>query len=60
MPVNEQPTKVTPAVDKYGRDYHFRDGKIIREHSGGHIYPDDPFKNRGAHFNDIHGNHYDH
>ncbi|HDR6274625.1 TPA: hypothetical protein QCU41_001947 [Bacillus cereus] len=64
IPVNEQPTKVTPAVDKRGnpipgRDYHFKDGKIIREHSGGHTYPDDPSQNRGSHFNDIHGNHYD-
>ncbi|EML9734136.1 hypothetical protein QCQ54_003725 [Bacillus cereus] len=50
IPVNEQPTKVTPAVDKRGnpipgRDYHFKDGKIIREHSGGHTYPDDPSQN---------------
>ncbi|HDR6387482.1 HNH/endonuclease VII fold putative polymorphic toxin [Bacillus cereus] len=64
IPVNEQPTKVTPAVDKRGnpipgRDYHFKDGKIIREHSGGHTYPDDPSQNRGSHFNDVHGNHYD-
>ncbi|WP_410985328.1 HNH/endonuclease VII fold putative polymorphic toxin [Bacillus cereus] len=64
IPVNEQPTKVTPAVDKRGnpipgRDYHFKDGKIIREHSGGHTYPDDPSQNRGSHFNDVHGDHYD-
>ncbi|MGR3774575.1 HNH/endonuclease VII fold putative polymorphic toxin [Bacillus paramycoides] len=32
---------------------------MIREHSGGHTYPDDPSQNRGSHFNDVHENHYD-
>lgn len=26
---------------------------------GGHNYPDDPLQNRGSHFNDEAGNHYD-
>ena len=60
---SEQPISVMPAVDKRGnripgRDYQFKNGKIIREHYG-HIYPDNPIQNRGTHFNDIHGNHYD-
>jgi RHS repeat-associated protein len=64
IPVSEQPIQVTPAIDKRGnripgRDYYFKDGKVIREHSVGHTYPDDPTQNRGSHFNDIHGNHYD-
>jgi len=64
IPTSQQPRKVTPAVDKrgnriQGRDYDFGDGKVIRDHSGGHRYPDDPTQNRGPHFNDIYGNHYD-
>ena len=64
IPVSQQPEKVTPAVDKRGnnipgRDYDFGDGKVIREHSGGHTYQDDPSQNRGPHFNDTEGNHYD-
>ena len=64
IPVSEQPRSVTPSVDKRGnripgRDYDFGDGKVIREHSEGHIFPDDPSQNRGAHFNDPDGNHYD-
>ncbi|EKQ53037.1 MULTISPECIES: putative cell wall binding protein [unclassified Clostridium] len=47
MPVTEQPKKVTLAVDKRGNripgtDYDFGDGKVIRDHSGGHEFPDDP------------------
>ncbi|EPR08089.1 right-handed parallel beta-helix repeat-containing protein [Ruminiclostridium papyrosolvens] len=64
IPVTEQPKKVTPAVDKRGnripgKDYDFGDGKVIRDHSGGHEFPDDPSQNRGPHFNDPDGNHYD-
>ncbi|AVF25895.1 transposase [Paenibacillus larvae subsp. larvae] len=64
VPVTQQPEKVSPAVDRRGnripgRDYDFGNGKVIREHSGGHIFPDDPSQNRGPHFNDIYGNHYD-
>lgn len=61
--MSKQPIRVSPAKDPIGRqipgrDYFFGDGKVIREHYG-HIYPDDPTQNRGAHFNDIYGNHYD-
>ncbi|MHC1723780.1 MAG: HNH/endonuclease VII fold putative polymorphic toxin [Aminipila sp.] len=64
IPVSEQPKSVTPAVDKRGnripgKDYNFGDGKVIRDHSGGHEFPDDPTQNRGPHFNDPEGNHYD-
>lgn len=31
----------------------------IRDDSQGHTYPDDPSQNRGPHFNDEAGNHYD-
>ena len=64
IPVSEQPKKVTQAVDKRGnripgKDYNFGNGKVIRDHSGGHKFPDDPTHNRGPHFNDPKGNHYD-
>ena len=64
IPVTNYPKKVTPARDRsgkriLGRDYDFGNGKVIREHSGGHKFPDNPSQNRGAHFNDIFGNHYD-
>ncbi|SFR61808.1 RHS repeat-associated core domain-containing protein [Anaeromicropila populeti] len=64
IPVSKQPKNVTPAVDKKGKrmpgkDYDFGDGKVIRDHSGGHEFPDDPSQNRGPHFNDPDGNHYD-
>jgi hypothetical protein len=64
IPVSQQPIRVTPAIDKRGnripgRDYDFGNGKVIREHSAGHIYFDDPSQNRGPHFNDIYGNHFD-
>ena len=69
IPVTAQPKEVRPAVGKQGqqipgRDYVFEnpqkggDDVIIREHFG-HKYPDNPSQNRGNHFNDIHGNHYD-
>ncbi|WP_242602950.1 hypothetical protein [Leptospira noguchii] len=31
----------------------------MRDHSGGHTYPDNPSQNRNSHINDIFGNHYD-
>lgn len=63
IPGSQNPMNVTPAVDKRGklipgRDYDFGNGKVIREHYE-HIFPDDPTQNRGPHFNDIFGNHYD-
>ena len=63
IPVTENPSNVTEALGRNGqpipgRDYYFREGKIIREHYG-HIYVDDPTQNRGHHFNDIWGNHFD-
>ncbi|WP_368292719.1 kelch repeat-containing protein [Dehalobacter sp. TBBPA1] len=62
--VSQQPETVKPAVDKRGnqipgKDYDFGNGKVIRDHSEGHEFPDDPTQNRGPHFNDIYGNHYD-
>lgn len=64
IPVSQQPRSVTPAVDRRGnripgRDYDFGDGKVIRDHSGGHEFIDDPSQNRGSHINDAEGNHYD-
>ncbi|WP_170123417.1 T7SS effector LXG polymorphic toxin [Bacillus safensis] len=64
IPVSEQPIEVRPAVDKRGnpipgKDYFFKDDKVVRDHAGGHYYPDDLSQNRDAHFNDIYGNHYD-
>ena len=63
IPMGEQPLLVTSAKNKSGnvipgRDYHFENGKVIREHFG-HSFPDNPSQNRGTHFNDIFGNHYD-
>lgn len=63
IPVTEQPKAVRSAVDRNGnripgRDYFFDNNKVIREHFG-HEYSDDAVQNRGNHFNDIYGNHYD-
>jgi hypothetical protein len=63
IPNGEQPLNVGPAKNKAGkiipgREYEFKNGKTIREHFG-HDYPDDPTQNRGNHFNDVNGNHYD-
>ena len=63
IPNSEQPIAIIPATDKNGKlipgkDYIFSGNKIIREHFG-HDYPDGPIQNRGRHFNDIYGNHYD-
>ena len=66
IPVGQRPS-VKPNVDRRGRpqpgkQYEFGtpDGKkTIRDDAGGHNYPDDPGQNRGPHFNDNAGNHYD-
>ncbi|NLL66859.1 MAG: type IV secretion protein Rhs [Clostridiaceae bacterium] len=64
IPVSEQPKKVTPNVDKRGNSqpgkiYEFENGVKIRDDSAGHIFNDNPTQNRGSHFNDPAGNHYD-
>jgi len=64
IPVSEQPKKVTPNVDKRGNSqpgkiYEFENGVKIRDDSAGHIFNDNPIQNRGPHFNDPAGNHYD-
>ena len=63
IPNSEYPTSVEPARNKAGnriscRDYKYINGKTVREHWG-HDYPNDPIQNRGNHFNDSNGNHYD-
>jgi hypothetical protein len=72
IPVSQEPSRVLPNVDKRGnvqpgRIYEF-DRRLpngqtetvrIREDADGHFFgPDDP-QNRGPHFNDDEGNHYD-
>ncbi|MBU3218386.1 RHS repeat-associated core domain-containing protein, partial [Clostridium estertheticum] len=64
IPVSEQPIEVGPNVDKRnkrspGKQYDFGEGKIIRDDSGGHVFTDDSSQDRGSHFNDPDGNHYD-
>ena len=64
IPVSEQPKKVSTNVDKRGnpqpgRNYEFDNKVSIRDDAAGHIYPDNPTQNRGPHFNDPAGNHYD-
>lgn len=72
IPVSQSPSKVYPNVDKRnnpqpGYIYEFevpRPGggthKVyIRDDAGGHFFTDDPSQNRGPHFNDEKGNHYD-
>ncbi len=67
IPVNQQPSSVKPNVDRRGKrqpgrqyEYDTPEGKkTIRDDAGGHNYPDDPSQNRGSHFNDEAGNHYD-
>ena len=64
IPVSEQPKKVKPNVDRRGKTqpgkiYEFENGIEIRDDVNGHIFNDDPFQNRGPHFNDPSGNHFD-
>lgn len=71
IPTSQSPSRVGPNFDKRnniqpGRIHEFdivKDGRKenirIRDDAGGHIYPDDLTQNRGPHFNDMEGNHYD-
>ena len=71
IPTSQSPDRVEPNFDRRGRrqpgrTYEFdqiQNGKkntiTIRDDAGGHIYLDDPSQNRGPHFNDMEGNHYD-
>jgi hypothetical protein len=68
IPKTQQPDEVLPNIDRRGksqpgRRYIFNKGKpnetVIRDDAGGHNFgPSDP-QNRGPHFNDPKGNHYD-
>ena len=71
IPTSQSPDRVEPNFDRRGRRqpgriYEFdqiQNGRkntiTIRDDAGGHIYLDDPSQNRGPHFNDMEGNHYD-
>ncbi|MBT0731137.1 HNH/endonuclease VII fold putative polymorphic toxin [Rosenbergiella nectarea] len=72
IPVSQSPSNVYPNVDKRlnpqpGYIYEFDVPKpgggkqkvYIRDDAGGHFFADDPSQNRGPHFNDEKGNHYD-
>ncbi|SHM56475.1 RHS repeat-associated core domain-containing protein [Sphingobium sp. YR657] len=65
---SQQPSKVGPNTDRRGdvqpgRTYEYKkpDGSTttIRDDAAGHRYPDNPSQNRGSHFNDEAGHHYD-
>jgi RHS repeat-associated protein len=69
IPVSQQPAAVGPNLDRRrkvqpGRQYEFNvagreDPITIRDDAGGHYFgPNDP-QNRGPHFNDEAGDHYD-
>ena len=71
LPVSQQPTSVKSATNRAGasipgREYEFSTPRsddpehttAILEHYG-HTYKDDPSQNRGPHFNDPDGNHFD-
>ncbi|WP_416309068.1 VENN motif pre-toxin domain-containing protein [Raoultella sp. Lac1] len=72
VPVSQSPSKVSPNVDRRGNIqpgyiYEFDVPKpgggtqkvYIRDDAGSHFYEDDASQNRGPHFNDEQGNHYD-
>ncbi|MDW8846756.1 hemagglutinin repeat-containing protein [Erwinia sp. MMLR14_017] len=72
IPVSQSPSKVYPNVDRRknpqpGYIYEFDVPKpgggtqkvYIRDDAGGHFFADDSSQNRGPHFNDEKGNHYD-
>ena len=71
IPTSQSPDRVEPNFDRRGRrqpgrTYEFdqiQNGRkntiTIRDDAGEHIYLDDPYQNRGPHFNDMEGNHYD-
>ena len=63
IPRSAQPDKVTythlnrQGKTEAGREYTFGNNKI-RDDVKGHQYKDDPSQNRGSHFNDKFGNHF--
>ncbi|MEM6134110.1 hemagglutinin repeat-containing protein [Pantoea sp. 3.5.1] len=72
IPVSQSPNKVSPNIDKRGNPqpgyiYEFIVQKpgggtqkvCIRDDAGGHFFGVDDPQNRGSHFNDPAGNHYD-
>ena len=68
VPVSQQSSSVTQNVDRRGnpqpgRQYEFQNNKgetvTIRDDAAGHQFPDDPTQNRGPHFNDDQGRHFD-
>ena len=67
IPVSQQPTHVGANIDRRGKSqpgktYEFdtpTGRKTIRDDSNGHVFSDDPSQNRGPHFNDDQGIHYD-
>ena len=72
IPVSQQPVEVLPNVDRRGvpqpgRQYVYElpapgggtRRVTIRDDAAGHVYIDDPFQNRGPHFNTPNGDHYD-
>lgn len=72
IPVSQHPDRVTPNYDRRGNTqpgviYEFdvknTNGNIstvkIRDDSAGHFYGENDPQNRGSHFNDDKGNHYD-
>lgn len=68
IPTSQQPEHQGPSHDRRGnkqpgREYDYRDSEgnpvKIRDDSEGHTFPDNPTQNRGPHFNDPQGNHYD-
>ena len=65
IPRTEQPIKVNKdhlnrqGKHEQGREYFFKDNKVIRDDAKGHIFKDDPSQNRGPHFNDQNKNHFD-
>ncbi len=72
IPVSQSPSGVFPNVDKRGNQqagyiYEFDVPKSgggtqkiqIRDDASGHFFGNDDIQNRGPHFNDSEGNHYD-
>lgn len=72
VPTSQQPSRTLPNTDARGNP---QPGRIyeyevpapgggtrtvrIRDDAAGHAYPDNPTQNRGPHFNDDAGQHYD-
>ena len=68
VPTSQPPEQQIPNYDKKGdkqtgKQYKYRDSAgnpvTIRDDSKGHTFPDNSSQNRGPHFNDEAGNHYD-